>query len=451
MANLTIPGIPWAIALAGVGLLVGASASLGAYYAFETGAQKHVALGLIMGGAALGGELLKPLVVAAAFDALGRWSLLRAAALFGVAAVCIVYSLASELGLAAASRGDLAAERRAASNSAAARAEERRRLEAELAAIGPARPKAEIDALVAAARPRCRIDVTLGGRNTVCAKDAKLLAEQGRAHRRAEIQAKLDALPVVVAAQKAADPLASAVAYYAKAAGYERLGEEDWSVWLYLLPVLLLELGSAFGGLVVAAYRPAPDRTESNRAELNRTEVSVRVGDGPPGSELNRTQRTEPNSGELSRTEVPNRAELNRTEVSVRVDDGPPGSELNRTQRTEPHSGEPSRTEVPNRAERTEPKRRGRRMTRIEAEQYLVTQLALNRELPSQDWLAERCGVGKSTVHDWVRDWQRRGLISRARAGKCNVIRAGKRLPVARKCDAPDRSEPSGAQQREFA
>ena len=409
MANLTIPGIPWAIALAGVGLLVGASASLGAYYAFETGAQKHVALGLIMGGAALGGELLKPLVVAAAFDALGRWSLLRAAALFGVAAVCIVYSLASELGLAAASRGDLAAERRAASNSAAARAEERRRLEAELAAIGPARPKAEIDALVAAARPRCRIDVTLGGRNTVCAKDAKLLAEQGRAHRRAEIQAKLDALPVVVAAQKAADPLASAVAYYAKAAGYERLGEEDWSVWLYLLPVLLLELGSAFGGLVVAAYRPAPDRTESNRAELNRTEVSVRVGDGPPGSELNRTQRTEPNSGELSRTEVPNRAE------------------------------------------RTEPKRRGRRMTRIEAEQYLVTQLALNRELPSQDWLAERCGVGKSTVHDWVRDWQRRGLISRARAGKCNVIRAGKRLPVARKCDAPDRSEPSGAQQREFA
>jgi hypothetical protein len=65
-----------------------------------------------------------------------------------------------------------------------------------------------------------------------------------------------------------------------------------------------------------------------------------------------------------------------------------------------------------------------RPMTREETERFVVTELALGRLLPSQDWLAAKAGVRKSTVHKWLTEWERQGLISRARAGKCKVIQA---------------------------
>ena len=70
-------------------------------------------VGLIFGAAALGGEVVKPFAVSAALEAFGRWQFLRGAACALLAVVAIAYSVTSELGLAAASRGDHVAARRA--------------------------------------------------------------------------------------------------------------------------------------------------------------------------------------------------------------------------------------------------------------------------------------------------------------------------------------------------
>lgn len=77
------------------------------------------------------------------------------------------------------------------------------------------------------------------------------------------------------------------------------------------------------------------------------------------------------------------------------------------------------------------PVRKGGPMTKLEAEAYVVTQLALGRELPSQDWLRAQCGLSKATASDWVKEWRRRGLIVTVRSGHCNVIRAGRKLQSA--------------------
>jgi hypothetical protein len=62
----------------------------------------------------------------------------------------------------------------------------------ELTGIKPARPIAELEALLAAARPQCRIVVTLNRRDTVCSPPPSLVAELGRAKRRAELEGKIE-------------------------------------------------------------------------------------------------------------------------------------------------------------------------------------------------------------------------------------------------------------------
>lgn len=68
--------------------------------------------------------------------------------------------------------------------------------------------------------------------------------------------------------------------------------------------------------------------------------------------------------------------------------------------------------------------RPGRGLTKEETERYVVTELALGRSLPSQDFLADKAGVGKGTVSKWMTEWEQRGLVSRTRAGKCKMIEA---------------------------
>lgn len=72
----------------------------------------------------------------------------------------------------------------------------------------------------------------------------------------------------------------------------------------------------------------------------------------------------------------------------------------------------------------TDRKPRGGRMTKAEAERFVVTEAALRGELPSQDWIADRCGVSKGTVSKWLREWERSGLVSRARIGRVKVVEA---------------------------
>jgi hypothetical protein len=62
------------------------------------------------------------------------------------------------------------------------------------------------------------------------------------------------------------------------------------------------------------------------------------------------------------------------------------------------------------------------RKTVLEAEQDLVTMLAMNRSIPSQQALAERWGVAKSTVSVWLKDWDARGLTARHTDGRRKAV-----------------------------
>lgn len=254
--------------MTGATLLIATSAALGALYGYTVGsAHGGVILGGLLAGAALGGEMLKPFAISAGIDALGQWRLLRAAVCLALGAVCVFYSLTSELGLAAAARGDLAAER-ANETAKAQRAEARyQRLAAELAAIPSARPAGELQALIAAINTLPGIVVDgrpCGGAangpatREHCPRRAALTAELARAEQQERLGRDLRAAEIErskAGAVVAADPLAGALAVYLTAAGWTT-APEKLAPWLALLPVLLLEFGSALGVVVVRAFEP---------------------------------------------------------------------------------------------------------------------------------------------------------------------------------------------------
>lgn len=57
-----------------------------------------------------------------------------------------------------------------------------------------------------------------------------------------------------------------------------------------------------------------------------------------------------------------------------------------------------------------------------QAERDLITYIALNGSVPSQDFLRDRWRLGsKSTVSEWLAEWEAKGLIARHREGKRKV------------------------------
>lgn len=69
------------------------------------------------------------------------------------------------------------------------------------------------------------------------------------------------------------------------------------------------------------------------------------------------------------------------------------------------------------------PKPNRSRFAKEEAAADLVTRLALGERFASQDELAGRYGVAKSTMSDWLRDWEEQELIpSRRQTGRCKAI-----------------------------
>lgn len=262
---------PRFIGVTGAVLLISTSAALGAYYGFAVGSQSHVLIGVALAAAAFGGELLKPLAVAAALDALAARQAARALLSAALAAVCILYSFASELSLAAGGRGDLAAGRQAVADTARASRERRTRAEAELTNLPVVRPEGTLRPLVA------KLSAELDGadcedpkRNSVrrtCAEIAGLKSEIGTAERRKELEATVaDASAPAGTAVIAADPLASALSAYATAAGHE-IAPEVLMPWLALIPVLFLEFGSALALVVVRSLdAPKPGAQDDTAA-----------------------------------------------------------------------------------------------------------------------------------------------------------------------------------------
>lgn len=69
--------------------------------------------------------------------------------------------------------------------------------------------------------------------------------------------------------------------------------------------------------------------------------------------------------------------------------------------------------------------RRSGTMGKADAEQDLAIYMARYGNVPSQQFLKERWGVGsKATISRWLNDWEKQGQIGRFRDGKCKVTTA---------------------------
>jgi hypothetical protein len=65
----------------------------------------------------------------------------------------------------------------------------------------------------------------------------------------------------------------------------------------------------------------------------------------------------------------------------------------------------------------------GRVKEKSETLAFVLGEIGAGRSFPSQDHLATRVGVVKSTISKWLREWEGPGFIPpRARQGRCKVI-----------------------------
>ena len=142
----------------------------------------------------------------------------------------------------------------------------------ELTSIKPARPIAELEALLAAARPQCRIVVTLNRRDTVCSPPPSLVAELGRAKRRAELEIKIERAAGELATTgpaKLANSDAVALSVYLQGLGLN-IDADRVNKLLVLLAVLVIECGGGLG---------AGGRDGAGRCRLTwRSGSAVRTG-----------------------------------------------------------------------------------------------------------------------------------------------------------------------------
>jgi hypothetical protein len=242
--------------------LVLASAGFGALYAWGMGSDHGPAFAILAVVMALGLEIAKPLAVTGALDAFRAWSPIRGLALALVGAVAVTYSLTAELSLMAGARGDKVAER-VASNAMATTADaERARLTIELAAIGQTRPSAAINSELAAILTDKRLQDCEGWLEstrlrTKCVEVVSpLKSELATAEKKEKLEAELATLRATPhGTQVTADPASHAIATYL-AALCIRVDPAVLSEWIVLVPVLALEVGSAFAGLLVGGSPP---------------------------------------------------------------------------------------------------------------------------------------------------------------------------------------------------
>jgi hypothetical protein len=243
--------------IAAAGLVI-ASAGFGAVYAWTAGSPHGALMASLMVVMAVALELAKPLAVASAFAAFRSWALARGVALALLASVAVTYSLTAEVTLMAMARGDLVAERAAATKLAKSTDGQRGRIEGELAQLASTRPAATIRAEIAGMLADNRIgdcSIMDGPRSkAACPTVNRLRAELGNAERRDKLDVDLAALlpakPTDGATDKRADPGAHALSVYLSAMGLS-VPAGLLTDWLTLVPVLALEIGAALSALLM--------------------------------------------------------------------------------------------------------------------------------------------------------------------------------------------------------
>lgn len=301
------------LVLTGAILLIASSAALGAYYGYLVGSQQHQLTGLVFAAAALGGEILKPFAVYGSLESFSRWQIARGIACGALAIVCIIYSLASELSLAAGSRGDLIAARELAVEKVRSSKSARDRAEAELATMAPARDGLESKIATLRASPGangCRhIDGPVSRR--ICNEAAELETEAARAKRRAELEAVLKDEPVEPPSGqqtvKDADPLATVLTVFAAAMGMS-VQPGALSPWLVLIPVLFLELGSSLSLVVWRSFVSGAQQTDTPIVSAPDTKADTKADSIPDTrADTDRTPENPANAGSDVSSRRPNR------------------------------------------------------------------------------------------------------------------------------------------------
>lgn len=238
--------LPRVLATSGAFGLVLASAGFGAFYAYTVGIQHGIILAGLSVLMALALEAIKPLAISAG---LSMWRSRCGAStlLLTLGGISVAYSLTAELSLISMSKGDLVAERQAVATDARNAASSRRRIETELQTIGYQRPAKAIQAELDGGVRKNRI--------------APLKAELALAERREALEAELKASPSI--ATKVADPGSTAIAGYLSALGF-KANAETVGLWLLLIPVLALEIGSALAKVLVEAFPAKTQKVKDN-------------------------------------------------------------------------------------------------------------------------------------------------------------------------------------------
>lgn len=303
--------------------LVTASAGFGAVYAWTAGSTHGIVLGSLSVLFAVALEICKPLALQNALAALTQFNVIRAVALSILAVTSISYSLTAELSLWAALRADGIAERQTAVDRTTDAKKQTRReddkyetVKAELASLAPARTAAEIQADITklfADNPAAGDCTIMDGKvsRKVCPQVAVLTAEAARGERRDELNEELGAVsvtpaPITKKETTVADPAATTLATYLAFLGIvvpvNILGE-----WLALIPVLALEVGSAFARLLAMStartpFLPLPG-TRSVEAMDTITETPATTP--APGVLTYRAEAFSPPPGKLSVSDDP--------------------------------------------------------------------------------------------------------------------------------------------------
>jgi hypothetical protein len=182
------------------------------------------------------------------------------------------YSITAALGSAAGSRYNAASTEQSATDARKRAQAAYDAAAAELAKIEPTRSVAELLPIVEGAKPQCRVRVDGTGRQTVCAKPSGLLAELGRANRRAELQDKVDRANATLntGPVRQANSDAHVLGRYVAAVGLE-VSADRLNDLLTILAVVMIEAG---GGLALAlglALAPTTRGSDEQLAERSRT------------------------------------------------------------------------------------------------------------------------------------------------------------------------------------
>lgn len=279
-----------------IGLVI-ASAGFGSVFAYRLGIQHSILLAGLSVLMALGLEGCKPLAIA---YALRSKSLINGLMLGSLGLVAVTYSLTSELSLVASSKGDQTAGRLAETNAALETVGRKQRIESELRSLGLVRPSETIQAELTPLLSDKRLNNCLGWlensrlRNTCIEKVSPLQAELGRAERKEKLEADLGKLPSAgVQTIKVGDPGSAALATYLGVLGFT-VSTEKVAQWLILVPVLALELGSAFALVLVGSIPVVPAQTQATKpmAQAKRptktAKITIKL---PPRSWKSSTQK----------------------------------------------------------------------------------------------------------------------------------------------------------------